>query len=312
MIKKAAYRSSVPLVSIVIPVYNGARYLRIAIDSVLEQSYPNLELIVLDDGSVDNTREVLRSYPHASFRWESQANMGQAATLNKGWSMAEGEILSYLSADDALLPQAVDRAVHMLAMHDDVIMVYGDYHLIDAKGNRIRKVEAPEFDYRKMLAEIEVQPGPGVFFRRSGFDAIGGWDPRYRQIPDYEYWIRLGLLGPFERIPQALALFRVHDDSQSHAPQSIEKSEEILGAIAEFFSNSGLSDSVKTLQRRSQAFALVIAARYHLRAGRYGKGLSRLFAAWRTEISTLWARRSLNLIGNALLYRWRNLAWRMK
>lgn len=300
-----------PLVSIVIPAYNAARYLGTAIDSILKQSYPYIELIVLDDGSTDNTREILKSYSDELFRWESHPNMGQAATLNKGWAMASGTILSYLSADDALLPEAVETAVQTLVGHHDIILAYGDYHLIDSEGNVTHTVEAPDFDYPKMLAEIEVQPGPGVFFRRSSFDAIGGWDPRYRQIPDYEYWIRLGLLGRFERIPKALASFRVHDDSQTYATQSIERSEEIILAIGEFFSNSRLGDPIKTLQQRSQAFAFVIAARFHLRSGRYGKGLSRLLDAWRTDIKTLYARRSLRLIGNALLYRWRYLAGRI-
>ncbi|RME60123.1 glycosyltransferase, partial [Candidatus Parcubacteria bacterium] len=84
------------LVSIVIPAYNAGDFLHEAIDSVLNQTYPNIELIVLDDGSTDHTRDILSSYPKGSFYWESHPNMGQAATLNKGWAMAKGEVLGYL------------------------------------------------------------------------------------------------------------------------------------------------------------------------------------------------------------------------
>lgn len=304
--------SYAPLVSVVIPAFNAAPYLQIAIDSVLAQSYPNLELIVLDDGSTDDTRKILQNYPEKSFYRESHANIGQSATLNKGWERAGGEVFSYLSADDVLLPHAVATAVQRLNAQPKVVMVYGDYDLIDEDGIAFRRVNAPEFNYQKLLGEVEVQPGPGVFFRRSAFEQIGGWNPRYRQIPDFEYWIRLGLIGHFERIPEALAQFRVHADSQTYAPGSIEKSEEILSAIGEFFADTSLPDSVKKLRRRSQAFAYVIAARLHLRAGRYARGIRRLLRAWSKDPSTLYSHRHWQLVGNALRDRWRFLRARNK
>ena len=95
-----------PLVSIVIPAYNHDRYLGEAIDSILGQDYPNVELIVLDDGSTDGTRQILESY-HSRFYWESHKNMGQANTLNKGWRMSKDDLLGYLSADDVLFSQAI-------------------------------------------------------------------------------------------------------------------------------------------------------------------------------------------------------------
>src|SRR5690349_6912099 len=95
-----------PLVSIVIPSYNHARYLAAAIESVLAQDHPRVELIVIDDGSTDGSAAVLEKY-RGRFHWEVQRNQGQAATMNRGWRLSRGEILAYLSADDVLLPQAV-------------------------------------------------------------------------------------------------------------------------------------------------------------------------------------------------------------
>jgi glycosyltransferase involved in cell wall biosynthesis len=200
-------KDDTPPVSIVIPAYNHAGYLDEAIQSVLAQDYPNIELIVLDDGSSDATPEVLRKYS-GRFHWETHHNMGQAATLNKGWKMAKGDILGYLGADDLPLPGCVRAAVEVLEAGPDLVLTYCDFELIDPHSHFIRTVCAEEFDYRKMVADFVCAPGPGVFFRRAAFERAGGWDPSLRQMPDYECWLRLGLVGTFKRIPHAGACRR--------------------------------------------------------------------------------------------------------
>src|SRR5436309_8635113 len=114
-----------PLVSIVTPVYNQSDYLAEAIESILAQDYPHLEYIVINDGSTDRTVEVLAKYS-GRVRWESQENLGQAATLNRGWRRSIGSILSYLSADDVLLPGVVSSAVRILSQNPDAVMAYPD------------------------------------------------------------------------------------------------------------------------------------------------------------------------------------------
>ena len=149
--------SSNPLVSIVIPCYNQGHYLRQAIDSALSQDYPGIELIVLDDGSTDGTQALLASYPDRFYR-ESHANMGQAGTLNKGWRMSKGEILSYLSADDFLLPGAVRRSVEAL--------VEGEKKSIDEWIEEIRegpryaevtKIDQESKDFSGRLPDFDVK-----------------------------------------------------------------------------------------------------------------------------------------------------------
>ena len=121
-----------PLVSVVIPAYNHGKYLDAAIRSILEQDYPRVELIVIDDGSTDNTREILTKY-EGRFHFESQPNRGQVATLNKGWLMSHGEILAYLSADDLLLHGAIRNAVRCLEENADAVLTYCDFNLIDPR-----------------------------------------------------------------------------------------------------------------------------------------------------------------------------------
>ena len=163
---------NLPLVSIVIPVYNGEKYIKEAIDSVLQQDYPNIELLVMDDGSEDNTLEIIKQYTESIY-WETHANMGQANTQNKGWQLARGEVLAYLSADDAFLPNAVSTSVKYLLANKDVVLTYCDYYLMDTHSEIIRGVYAPEYDYIDMVVKIICAPGPGAFFRREGFEKTG-------------------------------------------------------------------------------------------------------------------------------------------
>lgn len=292
-----------PLVSIVIPVFNAADYLREAVDSVLGQDYSNVELIVLDDGSTDNSIEILKSYNEGLFLLESHANIGQSATMNLGWSMAKGDVLSYLSADDALLPGAVTRSVESLNNHENVVMTYCDYMLMDSKSADLRRVYAPEFDYEKMVSDIVVQPGPGVFFRRSAFTKIGGWNSSYRQVPDLEYWLRLGLVGDFLRIPEVLAKFRVHDESQTYTEPSVEKAEECVQVIDEYFKNPELPETIRSLENRSKANAHLFVARMHLRAGRYKAMFNHLQGVACVNPLSLFSMHAIRMIGNGLLFR---------
>src|SRR5258706_13393213 len=151
---------TVPLVSIVIPCTNQGTYLRQAIERVLSQDYSPIELIVLDDGSHHDTQAVLASYA-GRFRHETHANMGQARTLNKGWGMSKGEFLSYLAADDFLLPAAVRTAVEKLVASPRIVLTYVDFNVIDPKSRALRQVRTGELSYRDLVVRIVCQPGPG-------------------------------------------------------------------------------------------------------------------------------------------------------
>lgn len=293
---------NLPLVSIVIPVFNGDKYIEEAINSLLGQDYPYIELIALDDGSTDNTANILSKYTGKLY-WETHANMGQANTLNKGWQMAQGEVLAYLSADDALLPYAVSRSVEYLLEHKDIVLTYCDYYLIDARSEVIRRVYAPDFNYYDMVVRIICPPGPGAFFRREGFERTGPWDPSLHQTPDFEYWIRLGLSGRFFRIPEPLAKFRVHDKSQSYAERDEEESEEIVHVMNRYFQLKGIPQDIMAANNEALSNANIIAARFHLRAGRYRLMFAHLLNAWLLNFPCFFSLQALKLLGNGLSYR---------
>jgi glycosyltransferase involved in cell wall biosynthesis len=308
---RAAPTSNLPLASIVVPCFNQADYLAAAIESALSQDYPNLELIVLDDGSTDATREVLQCYA-GRFHFESHPNIGQAATLNKGWRIAKGGILSYLAADDTLAPHAVSTSVRALLAHSDVVMVYGDFNLIDPSSRFIRRVRAPEYDYRALAVDLVCLPGPGVFFRRAAFDAAGPWNSSLRQIPDFEYWLRLGLQGPFLHLPEVLASYRVHDDSPSFAPVSEARAEEPVAAISTFYSSHALPVNLAVERPHALSNAHVLTARLHLRAARFGAGFSHLRDAFRLWPANFLRLRTLRLLANAIVNRFgHKMFWRL-
>lgn len=268
--------NNTPLVSVVIPAYNHAGYLEEAIRSVLSQDYPNIELLVLDDGSTDDTCGVLERYENR-FYWETQENMGQAETLNKGWRMSKGEVLAYLSPDDLLAPKAVSASMERLLSIPGAVMTYCDYYLIDESSALVRRVQAPEFDYREVVAKFICPPGPGAFFLRGAFEAAGPWNAEFRQIPDYDFWLRLALHGKVVKIPQALASFRVHGGSQTFAEADEKKSEEYVKVISDYYRfRHDIPAEVLAAKNEALSNAYIFAARSHFRSKRYAKGLRRL------------------------------------
>ena len=290
-------------VSLVIPVYNCERYLTEAIDSVLCQDYPNIELIVLDDGSTDRSRAIIEQYSESLFVRDFHTNIGQAATLNKGWKMARGDILSYLSADDTLLPGAISGAVEQIRANPDVILFYGDYELMDSRSNTKKHVAAPDFSYEELVRDIVVQPGPGVFFRRQCFDKLGGWDVALRQIPDYEYWLRLSSLGLILHVSATWARFRIHEKSQSFHAATIEKSDEVINVLQRYFEGPNLPQRIMSLRSKSIAMAYIISARFHLRAGRASFFWQRLCQAIRQHPLIAFRVRAFRLVLDAVRHR---------
>jgi len=266
-----------PLVSIVIPAHDHAAYLAEAIDSVLGQRYPHVELIVLDDGSSDGTLEVLERYT-GRCAWDTHPNMGQSATLNKGFATASGSVLGYLSADDALLPDAVGTLVGRLGEDPGTVLVYPDYELVDRGSRPLRRVRAPEFDYRDMVVRFVCPPGPGALFRRAALEAAGPWDSRFRMAPDYDFWLRLGLHGRFARVPEVLARFRVHEGSLSSAADPERASGEYVEIIAGYYRRPGVPAGLLPARREALSNAYLVAARSHLKSDRYARALG---CTWR-------------------------------
>lgn len=265
-------------VSLVTPTFNQANYLAAAVNSVLAQTHTDIEYIVINDGSTDNTVDVLRSFGD-SLRSVTQANAGQAQTLNRGWALATGDILGYLSSDDLLKPDAVARAVAALRENPRAVASYCDFDLIDDIGIRVRTVLTEDFSKQRLIRDLVCLPGPGAFFRRHAFEASGGWNPQLRQIPDFDFWMRLSRLGPFVRIPAVLAEYRIHPESASYRTTTPARADEIIHAVDAYWQGS-TADSLSD-EAASRAMSRLIAARTHFSAGRLAAGVAHVLHAWR-------------------------------
>jgi len=233
--------------------------------------------------------------------------------LNKGWKMAKGEILSYLSSDDVLMPEAVSTSVHYLEANPEVVLTYCDFNLIDPNSIAIRRVKTPEFNYKDMLVKLACPPGPGAFFRRAAFESAGLWDSSLKQMPDYDYWLRLGLQGPFLRIPEVLAAFRVHDTSQTFATSDEKKAAEPISILTRYFENPQLSPDLTRLKNHALSNAQLVSAQLHVRAGRYAQGLAcaqKAFSLYAPNLFTIYAVRLLvNSLFNRLGHK---IFWKIK
>jgi polysaccharide pyruvyl transferase CsaB len=198
------------LVSVVLPIYNGAGLMREAIDSVLGQTYADLELIIVDDGSVDETPAIADAYARADRRVRvvRQANAKLPAALSQGFRLARGEYLTWTSADNRLKPDCLDKMVHCLSRHPDWDMAYGNLDMIGADGQPLRNTTywdgrqvPPGSEHVHVVAttgQLNVVPnnhvGASLLYRRRVAELIGDYSRRRFVLEDYDYWMRVNAL----------------------------------------------------------------------------------------------------------------------
>lgn len=222
--------ASAPLVSVIMPAYNAARYIEESIDSVLGQDYPNKELIIIDDGSTDATVDLIRAYGDR-VTLITQQNQGAAVARNAGLNAARGDYIAFIDSDDVWLPGKLRTQVRYLENHPDVGLVYSRWHKWkpDADGH------FPAASTFVPTAEEQQDEEPGlttegsgwlytrllfvsklhtitVVARRSLIDEVGGFDTTLKRGQDYDYWIRASRVTRIHQLDRPLALYRIHDD----------------------------------------------------------------------------------------------------
>ena len=250
--------NELPLVTIITPAYNRAPFLDETIQSVLAQDYPHIEYLVLDDGSTDNTREVLAKYTGQIY-WESHPNMGETRTVNKGFMMGKGEIVGVVNSDDPLLPGAVSAIVECMRADPELIVVYPDWNMIDESGKLIRHMATFNYSYRDMLRWHHCMPGPGTLFRREVVDKLKGRDPQFWYVGDFDFWLRAGLMGPFARISRKLACFRSHAGGTSSGAQGVRMAEEHIRLVEKIYSIPNLPRHLLAIKPEAYSSACYIA-----------------------------------------------------
>ncbi|HXJ84688.1 MAG TPA: glycosyltransferase family 2 protein [Candidatus Methylomirabilis sp.] len=217
-----------PLVSIVTPSFNQGRFIRETIESVLGQSYPRIEYIVMDGGSTDETIKILREYDDC-LTWVSEPDRGQADAINKGWRRARGAVLAYLNSDDTYLPDAVERAVASLEAYPGAGAVYGEGYHVDEAGAVLDRYPTEPFSMAR-LEETCFICQPTVFLRRPVVERVGYADDSLHYCIDYDLWIRIARVAGFAFTPHYLATTRLHPETKTLG-QSVSFHAEIMRMI---------------------------------------------------------------------------------
>lgn len=212
-VKKENKLDSLPLVSIITPSYNQGDFIRETIESVLNQTYENIEYIVMDGGSTDNTVEILKEYEDR-IKWVSEKDDGQADAVNKGIKIAQGEIIGWLNSDDTYYPDAVATAVNEMMSHPDVDMIYGEGNYIDKNSNVTGRYNTKMYGY-DMLADECFICQPTAFFTKSIVEKVGGLRADLQLCMDYELWMRIGRAGKILYVPKTLATSRMYEDNKT-------------------------------------------------------------------------------------------------
>ena len=201
----------IPIISIVIPTYNQAGYLRDTLSSIKRQTITDFEVIIVNDGSTDETPKILKDYKLLpNYKVLNQSNQKLPVALNNGFRLARGKYLTWTSSDNILLPKMLEVLKQSLDDHPDVGLVYADWQLIDEQGEILRDVRTPDFD-RYLLMRINYI-NACFMYRRECQEAYGFYNPEYIYAEDWEYWWRLALKCKMRRIPQILYQYRTHED----------------------------------------------------------------------------------------------------
>jgi glycosyltransferase involved in cell wall biosynthesis len=202
------------LVSIVTPSYNQGEFIRQAIESVLNQTYPNIEYFVIDGGSTDDTGKILQSYGDR-IKWISEPDLGQANAINKGFAWSNGTIHGFLNSDDVLEIDAIEKVVSYFHKYPECDLVYGKAYYIDEYDHITGMYETDEYSFVRMMKDCCICQ-PAAFWRKSTADIVGAFDENLFMAFDFDYWLRTDRAGlTIQYIPDILARSRLHSNTKT-------------------------------------------------------------------------------------------------
>jgi glycosyltransferase involved in cell wall biosynthesis len=207
-----------PLISVIIPVYNGERTIQQTIESVLNQTFADFELLVINDGSQDKTLEVVSRISDPRIKMFSYSNSGVSATRNKGISHAVGEYISFIDADDLWTPDKLEIQVKALQDHPEAAVAYSWSDWIDESGKFLRAgghITANGNVYSQLLFRDFIESGSNPLIRSQALAEVGGFDQSVNPTEDWDMWLRLAARYEFVLVPFVQILYRISPNSAS-------------------------------------------------------------------------------------------------
>ena len=288
-----------PNVSVVIPAYNAQRTVGAAVDSVLAQTFDDLEVVVIDDGSTDHTAEIVAARSDPRLSCVTVENGGVARARNRGVAMTSAPLVAFLDADDLWLPPKLERQVQALRQHPGHGLCFASTELVDDElqqigANRARPYE--DFSEALLLDGNIVSAGSSsVLVERALLKEVGGFDPQLSQCADWDMWLRLSRVTSFLPLEEPLVRYRKVPGTMSANPGRLERDTFIL--LDKFFARPDAA-SYRPLERRVYARQWMVCSGTYLHAGRVRDSLRCLAAGLRADPRTI--RRPLLLPARAL------------
>ena len=204
-----------PVISVITPSFNQGPFIEETIRSVLLQGYPNLEYIIIDGGSTDETVEILRKYEPWLAYWVSESDRGQSHAINKGWAQAKGDWLGWLNSDDIYLLGTFQRVASCFAQTPEIDLIYGDVAYVNQDGSHRTLFHSIPFDLKSLALRGGGIHTPAVFWQRRLNDLAGLLDERYHFSMDNDFWLRVARHAHGRYLPVVMGTFRRHDDSKT-------------------------------------------------------------------------------------------------
>lgn len=295
-----------PKVSVIIAAYNLMTYLPATVNNVLAQTYKDFELIVVDDGSSDNTSEWITQQPDPRIRLITQNNMGLAGASNTGIAAAQGEYITFMDADDLWESTKLAQQVEILDRHSEVDIVYTWVTYMNERGEstgRIVKTEAEGYIWQDLIEVNQIECGSVIMIRRSCFESVGLFDTNLKSyVQDWDMWLRLALQYQFKAIRQPLVYYRQRASSGSRNIGQMERS---FNLVLEKTYNSAPPE-LKPLVNRGYGFAYFCLAWKALQNNSPDYQLAQKFrqVALEKHPQRFWTKQNLRLSFAITLMQW--------